>query len=734
MRGFSQDDRTGRRSVAGFALLAVLLSAALAAAIVTGTEDPEGMASASAIAVADAPRMEPLYGAAWTPYGSLDWSPDGRWLALGGESGSGVDLVDARTGVVMQSWEVAGVTVVRWSPNGTELAIGVGSFFAPNPGWLSLYASNGSLIRGWQAEDWQMGGLAWSPDGTRIVTTTMNRYDIWDARSGALIRSDANASVGRDLQSGSVDWSPDGRRIAFEGEGGPSVYDAASGSLLWQATRNGSLDYRSVAWSHAGDRLAASDSEGCLDIFAANGRYMQGYNETYEGSARCIGSWTRRPSWNPSDMLIAVPTTGGVRVFDATTGDLLRTLVFPVDNYGPSGGISSYGPGTSRDFDAEWSPSGNALASTGSMTNPSLRLWGIRGGAVARWSSLFHGILVAGLPLALGPLFVAILVRPADSLGLPSRRSPAFAPGLAMLAALFLIAALQQSEFSLEGRLFGAQVIPPATWFVWNLLASLGFAIVPTLAGVLTFAGVTWPLDRGGTVPSRGAAARILAWALVPVVWCLSVAYLLIGLLAAAGLGPDPLASSGIVALLGGLGVWLAATVMTKVPGTAFARALAGLLAAAGVSLAVGFVEFLLLFEVLSTSRVALPGVWGTYGLSLNFGFGLAPWFASLGLLVVLGAGYAMTVAPPRFLLPLFTRLRRQDVLDQASRQRVLAFLDDHPGVHFRELMRALPMGNGSLHYHLYVLEREGFVVAQRDGMYRRFFVSDRASRPNRAP
>jgi len=110
------------------------------------------------------------------------------------------------------------------------------------------------------------------------------------------------------------------------------------------------------------------------------------------------------------------------------------------------------------------------------------------------------------------------------------------------------------------------------------------------------------------------------------------------------------------------------------------------------------------------------------YGIQVDFGFGLAPWIAATLTLLVFGVGFVLVSAPPRFLLPLFARLRRQDVLDLKSRRSVMDVLRAQPGIHFRELLRALPMGSGSLHYHLSVLEKEGFIVARRDGIYRRFF------------
>src|SRR5207245_11025052 len=95
---------------------------------------------------------------------------------------------------------------------------------------------------------------------------------------------------------------------------------------------------------------------------------------------------------------------------------------------------------------------------------------------------------------------------------------------------------------------------------------------------------------------------------------------------------------------------------------------------------------------------------------------------AGLGLVGIAG-GAVVTRAAPGVLAPLYSRLRVKSILDLQSRRQVLDYLGTHPGVHFRELLRSLPLGSGNLYYHLQVLEREGLIVARRDGMYRRFFL-----------
>lgn len=73
-------------------------------------------------------------------------------------------------------------------------------------------------------------------------------------------------------------------------------------------------------------------------------------------------------------------------------------------------------------------------------------------------------------------------------------------------------------------------------------------------------------------------------------------------------------------------------------------------------------------------------------------------------------------------LLPLFVRLKREQVLDRFVRGQIFGFIRANPGAHFTAIKENLSVENGVLTYHLSVLMREGLVTAARDGLYRRFY------------
>ncbi len=72
-------------------------------------------------------------------------------------------------------------------------------------------------------------------------------------------------------------------------------------------------------------------------------------------------------------------------------------------------------------------------------------------------------------------------------------------------------------------------------------------------------------------------------------------------------------------------------------------------------------------------------------------------------------------------LFPLYTRLKREEVLDHFVRGQIFGAVRTRPGLSFAELRRLLGLSNGSLAYHARILELQGFVRSYRDGVHRRY-------------
>ena len=683
------------------------------AALVGATSDPHGLAAASPIGGSQLAQLEPLYGAVWTPDASLDWSPDGRWIALGGGFVDGVMVVDAWTGNRVAAAQIPGIVeTVRWSPDGTLIASEVVGLFGP--GYVYILTVAGRVQGSWLAHDADYGSLDWSPDGTRIVTSSGHGFTIWDATTHASIYS-----VTPGDQSGfSVDWSPDGRLLAFGLDGGASIYDAATGRMISRTAVQGAGERR-VEWSHNSQFLATASLNGCAGVMTASGEWVW---SRYLLQSSCPGTiFGRRPAWDPTDSILAIPLPRGVFLVDAATGDVLRTLAFPVDRYGPSWGIGNYGVGDSRDADVEWSPQGNVIASTGSMTHPSLRLWGIPHRSIGWYAVAFETVFVAGIPLALGSTsrsLVGLRMRPPN--GQPNRGTRIGLGGLFVIFATAI--ALEQSGFlDLVDRTYSARTLPPVPWVLTNLWVEALIFSFAAIAAIMVFHLVVARPRSNGT---RLGMLDSIGWfggAIVPIVWYTTLGFLVAAMALALAVPLPQSVLPAIIATFGGLG--LAVSVAAEAPPSRVRFVSAILLATAASFAALPAMLFGILTTVAPLLRV-IPWELRVYGFTVGFSFGLMPVVWAAAFLLVTASGMAVLASPPRFWLPLFARLRRNDILDLDTRRRVLDILRERPGIHFRELLRTASLGSGTLSYHLYVLEREGFVIARRDGMYRRFFAA----------
>lgn len=95
-------------------------------------------------------------------------------------------------------------------------------------------------------------------------------------------------------------------------------------------------------------------------------------------------------------------------------------------------------------------------------------------------------------------------------------------------------------------------------------------------------------------------------------------------------------------------------------------------------------------------------------------------------LLAGLGAG-ALASENLKYLLvnaflPLYTKIKREQVLDHFVRGQIYGYVLANPGEHYNAIKQALGLTNGSLAHHLKTLEREEFLKSRRFGLYRRFY------------
>src|SRR4029077_21045023 len=121
-------------------------------------------------------------------------------------------LRDAATGQVVRTLAGLEVFVLAYSPDGKRIAVGCGTPLRPaQSSDVSIWdTESGELVHTLRAHAQQVTGVAYSPDGERLVTSSRDgTVRVWDVEAGQQVCS---------LRPGSqyvncVTFSPDGQRI-----------------------------------------------------------------------------------------------------------------------------------------------------------------------------------------------------------------------------------------------------------------------------------------------------------------------------------------------------------------------------------------------------------------------------------------------------------------------------------------------------------------------------------------
>jgi Tol biopolymer transport system component len=196
------------------------------------------------------------------------WSPDGGRLAVldvAADLSGRLRFVDARTGSSTTSASVAGFGSLAWSPNGRWIAL---TGITPDA-LLRIDTSTGAVVQ----IDTSFAHLdtprdpSWSPDSTRIAFVRYNDNPCSSPPcTNHVIVADADGANAAELITGSDSfdepaWSPDGRWIAVRSTLGPLDPTSASQGLI--ITRPDgterhvvtSLNVDTYAWNPTSDGL-----------------------------------------------------------------------------------------------------------------------------------------------------------------------------------------------------------------------------------------------------------------------------------------------------------------------------------------------------------------------------------------------------------------------------------------------------------------------------------------------
>ncbi len=265
-------------------------------------------------------------------------SADGRWLAVSRQRrdrSNRIRLFETATGAVVAEWPEDGNPYsLALSPDGSRVVTGDLDGLPPR----LRDARTGALIATLLGHGKTVVNVAFSPDGAWIATASYDQtVRLWRARDGAPVAP----VIVPPAWPTAVAFDPASARLAVADErGGVTLYDRASGAELDRFAAHATW-IEDVEFSADGARLVtACRQEHAARIWTLGADLapiaLVGHADNLQ-----------RGSFSPDGALVATSSVDqSARIWDAQTGELLRTLPGPV--------------GT-----AAFSPDGRTLITTG---------------------------------------------------------------------------------------------------------------------------------------------------------------------------------------------------------------------------------------------------------------------------------------------------------------------------------------------------------------------------------
>ena len=265
---------------------------------------------------------------------TMDWSHDGKRIAIGYETGS-VDVIDAVSKVVIRSiglpnWAVVSVA---WNPqNNDELALSTISENSFTRIQI-LNVGTGMIDKIIDVNNAGFTTLAWRPDGVSLAVIAQYGLepdatygiDLFNASTGKWLNT-----IAQDNQSfRAFDWSPDGKRIvSTTSENYVQIsrdFDQTEDYATQIELKGHSDAINAVDWKPDGTQIASGSWDGTLRIWD-----IESQSEIKQFSYEDNAIFAVR--WNPMLNQIALHVGSELLIIQEETGHILETISVPNEN------------------------------------------------------------------------------------------------------------------------------------------------------------------------------------------------------------------------------------------------------------------------------------------------------------------------------------------------------------------------------------------------------------------
>jgi WD40 repeat protein len=272
---------------------------------------------------------------------SLEWSPNGRILAIGTETT--ISFYDTRTYELVQRFDNLGwVSNFSWNNNGTKLAA-----IVPGEMWTKLTL-------------WDLN----APDTAPITTEDI---------------------IGESLHN-QIAWSPDDRYVAVYGSVWIYIFDTSTGikvHTLWDESKTHNTAVSSLNW--------ASDNRTLYALYSGRTNALLAWGVTEERVKYIflsgLLSYPKAMDLSDDSQFIIVDQGITLLILEAATGDLLKT-------------ITDVAPGKFNIKDIFWRPGGEQIIG---VTNDRIMTWDAQSGALIDVQTLPPTYYVGLRDVALSP-------------------------------------------------------------------------------------------------------------------------------------------------------------------------------------------------------------------------------------------------------------------------------------------------------------------------------------------